>query len=63
MELATRVVARWAGRAGGGVNLPLLTLFDRLGCDIEIEHNEVVLEVDRALGNVYRSGLRYEQVS
>lgn len=62
MELATRVAGTMGWSRCRGVNLPLLTLFDRLGCDIEIEHNEVVLEVDRALGNVYRSGLRYEQV-
>ena len=45
-----------------GVNLPLLTLYDRLDIDMEIIQNEREIELDRALKARYKTNIKYDNV-
>lgn len=59
MELATRVAGTMCVHRGQGVNLPLLSLYDRLNYPIQVQQNQYHIEVDRALSNKYRLGIDY----
>lgn len=62
LECATRVAGTMCVQRAAGVNLPLLTVFDALGYDIEVPKNLEGVTVDRALYNVFRLGIEYDEV-
>lgn len=62
MEIAPRIAGTMGLVRGKGVNLPLLSLFDRLGIDVDIFENDYDLEIDRALHNLYRHNISYKHV-
>ena len=63
LEIAPRIAGTSGFRRALGVNLPLLSLYDRLGLDIEVIENRLAgVEVDRALGAAYRLPLDYRTV-
>ena len=53
MECATRVAGTMCVERARGVNLPLLTIYDFLGYDIDIRPQFDLVETDRALSNDY----------
>ncbi len=62
LECACRVAGTACVERAAGVNLPLLTVFDALDMDVEIEPQTDRVEVDRALHNVFRVGIDYDEV-
>ncbi len=62
LECATRVAGTMCLERAAGVNLALLTVFDALGYDLAIEPTAPCAEVDRALHNVFRVDLDYNEV-
>ena len=62
LEAATRVAGTMCVERAAGVNLPLLTVFDAMGYDVAVDRQLEGVEVDRALGNVYRLPLDYDEV-
>jgi hypothetical protein len=62
MEVAPRVAGSMGIQRARGANLPLLSVFDAMGVPVRIEPNAIEFELDRALGNRYRSNLEYEHV-
>ena len=62
LECATRVAGTMCLERAVGVNLPLLTVFDALGYDVEIAPQLTDVSVDRALYNVFSLDLDYDEV-
>jgi hypothetical protein len=62
MEIAARAAGSSCLARARGVNLPLLTLYDRMGLDVEIIENDYVKEVDRALENKYSFDYKFQNV-
>lgn len=54
LEVATRIAGTMCVQRAAGVNLPLLTVFDAMGYDVEIDSQLSDVEVDRALYNAFR---------
>ena len=62
LEVAPRIAGTMGLSRCRGVNLVLLSLFDALDHDVVLRANDVDLEVDRALGAVYRHDMNYRHV-
>lgn len=63
LEVAPRIAGTSGLARARGVNLPLLSLYDRLDLDVEILENRIgPVEVDRALESRYRLSLDYDKV-
>ena len=60
------MAARFGGSSGLyrglGVNFALLSLWDALGCEVSVVANKFPIEMDRALDNKYKLGLKYNDV-
>lgn len=62
MEIAPRIAGTAALVRCKGVNLVLLSLFDRLNYDVNVNENDYDLIIDRALQNVYNHNITYKHV-
>ncbi|XAH23045.1 ATP-grasp domain-containing protein [Xylophilus sp. GW821-FHT01B05] len=62
LEVAPRIAGTMAVSRAAGVNLPWLTLMDRLGREVQVRAHPFHVEVDRALGTRYRLGFEFEHV-
>lgn len=62
MEIAPRIAGTMGLIRNQGVNLALLTVFDRMGYDVDVIRNEHALVVDRALENRFKTDLEYSHV-
>lgn len=62
LEAAPRVSGGMGLYRNLGVNLPLLSVFDRLGMDVTIEALSLPLEMDRALQNRFVNPIDYTDV-
>lgn len=62
MEVATRVAGTMCVERARGVNLPLLTVFDGMGYDVEIQPEFNSVETDRALSNCYKIDLDFDEL-
>lgn len=62
LEVAPRVSGGMGLYRNAGVNIPLLSVFDRMGLDVAVLHNDYALEMDRALFSRFRLDLEYEHV-
>lgn len=62
MEIAPRIAGTMALFRVDGVNLPQLSLFDRMDREVEIVRNHLPVEIDRALGSRFRLGHEYHRV-
>lgn len=63
MEIAPRIAGAMGFTRVKGVNLVLLSLFDRLeGIEITIIENDYELTMDRALENIYKHNMSYKHV-
>ena len=62
MEVAARFGGSSALCRARGINLPLLSLYDAFGLDIEIMENNYKVELDRALENLYKLDISYNSV-
>lgn len=62
LECATRVAGTMCVERAAGVNLALLTVFDALGYDVDMPEQISGVEVDRALHNVFKLDIRYDEV-
>ncbi len=62
LEVATRVAGTMCLDRAAGVNLPLLTVFDAMGHDVEIARQFEYVQVDRALYNTFHLSKRFSEV-
>lgn len=62
LECATRVAGTMCIARAAGVNLPLLTIFDALGYDIDMPEALTGVCVDRALQNIFKLDVEYDEV-
>ena len=62
MEAATRVAGTMCVERARGVNLPLLTVFDAMGYDVDIHPEFQSVETDRALNNCYKIDLDFDEL-
>ncbi len=62
MEVATRIAGTMCVERARGVNLPLLTVFDALGYDLNITPQFNVVETDRALENCYKVDFNFDEL-
>ncbi len=62
LECATRVAGTMCVERAAGVNLALLTVFDALGYDVDIPEQISHVVVDRALHNVFKVDIDYDEV-
>ncbi|EOO13024.1 ATP-grasp domain-containing protein [Bacillus cereus] len=62
LEIATRIAGTMGLYRNKGINFPLLSLYDRMGYDIEVHENDFSIEVDRALINRFSLDISYERV-
>lgn len=62
LECATRVAGTMCVERGAGVNLALLTVFDALGYDLDFPTQLNSVTVDRALCNVFKLDIEYDDV-
>ena len=62
LECATRVAGTMCVERAAGVNLALLTVFDALGYDVDLQTPIKHVVVDRALKNVFHIDIDYDEV-
>lgn len=62
LECATRVAGTMCVERAAGVNLALLTVFDALDYDVDMPEQISGVEVDRALHNVFKLDIEYDEV-
>lgn len=62
MEVATRIAGTMCIERARGVNLPLLTVFDALGYEVEVSPQFDKVEVDRALTNCYKLNFKFDEL-
>ncbi len=62
LEIGARIAGTSCYHRASGVNLPLLSLFDKMGHDITIAENNVALEMDRQLQNRYKFDYDFRDV-
>lgn len=62
LECATRVAGTMCVERAAGVNLALLTVFDALGYDVDLQTPIKHVVVDRALKNVFHVDIEYDEV-
>jgi len=62
LEIAPRVAGTMCVHRAAGVNLPLLTVYDRMGFDVSCVMEMDSVEADRALINRYRLKIDYDRV-
>lgn len=62
LEIAPRIGGAMGLHRNLGINLPLLSIFDKLDIDVEIFANEFYLEMDRALINRFKIDIDYKNV-
>jgi hypothetical protein len=62
MEIAPRVAGAMGLCRGAGVNLPLMSVYDAEGCEVQATINPKVREMDRALYNRFHLDYAYEHV-
>ena len=62
LEVATRIAGTMCVQRAAGVNLPLLTVYDRMGYEVQVEAQLAEMEVDRALYNAFRLNKQFTEV-
>ena len=62
LEIAARLGGSSSLYRNKGVNFALLTLFDAFDYDVEIFYNDYKIELDRALDDVYKINISYDEV-
>ncbi len=62
LECATRVAGTMCVERAAGINLALLTVFDALGYDVDLQPQIDRVVVDRALHNVFKLDIDYDEV-
>ncbi|WHY91240.1 ATP-grasp domain-containing protein [Neobacillus cucumis] len=62
LEIAPRIAGTMSLYRNKGINFPLLSLYDRLGFDVEVIENDFTIEVDRALINRFSLDITYDKV-
>lgn len=62
LEISTRCAGTMCLTRGIGYNLPLLSVYDAMGYDINVRANNIEIEVDRTLISRYKTSLEYDTV-
>lgn len=62
LEIAPRIAGTMSLYRNKGINFSLLSLYDRMGFDIDIIENDFTIEVDRALINRFSLDISYDKV-
>lgn len=62
LEIAARLGGSSSLYRNKGVNFALLTLFDAFGYDVEVFYNNYEIELDRALDDIYKINILYDEV-
>ena len=62
MEVAPRIAGTMGLTRNLGINMPLLTMYNMWGVDVEILNNKNQLLLDRAFISRFKSGIEYDKV-
>lgn len=62
MEVAARIADTMCVSRARGVNLPLMTIFDALGCDVDALPQFRYVETDRDISNCYKVDLDFDEL-
>lgn len=62
MEIAARIAGASCYHRIMGVNLPLLSLFDAMGYEVDVFENPIALEMDRQMQNRYKMEYEFQTV-
>jgi hypothetical protein len=62
LEIASRAAGTMALNRNKGINLPLLSLYDAQGSEVDIIENNYKIEIDRALTNRFKIDYYYRYV-
>jgi len=62
LEISSRIAGTASANVGVDINLPLLSVMDYIGLDIEIQPNTNKVEVDRCLINRYLLDIKYDRI-
>lgn len=62
LEVATRIAGTMCVQRAAGVNLPLLTVFDMMGYEVDVTAQLNDVEVDRALYNAFHLGKHFSEL-
>ncbi len=62
MEVAARIAGSSALARNSGVNLSLLSVYDRMGLDVEVLENDVENEIDRSFDHRFRIDHEFDTV-
>lgn len=62
MEIAARIAGASCYHRMRGVNLPLLSLFDKMGTPVELYENSFAVQMDRCLQNRFRLEFEFDEV-
>ncbi|MBI0577727.1 ATP-grasp domain-containing protein [Neobacillus cucumis] len=62
LEIAPRIAGTMSLYRNKGINFALLSLYDRMGFDVDVIENNFSLEVDRALINRFSADISYDKV-
>ncbi|MEH7075097.1 ATP-grasp domain-containing protein [Neobacillus drentensis] len=62
LEIAPRIAGTMSLYRNKGINFSLLSLYDRMGFDVDIIENDFTIEVDRALINRFSLDISYDKV-
>lgn len=62
MEIAPRIAGTMGLSLGLGINFAQLSLFDRMGYNVDIINNNYEIQIDRALYATYKTNLNFDTV-
>jgi hypothetical protein len=62
MEISPRIAGTMELFRNKGVNFTQLSLFDRMGINVSIIHNDIEVEIDRALAAKFKTDFTYDHV-
>lgn len=62
LEIATRIAGTMCLYRNKGINFPVLSIYNKMGFNLEINPNDFEITVDRALINRYKLDYKYERV-
>lgn len=62
MEIAPRIAGTMALFRGAGINFSQLSLFDKLGYDVEVFINDFDIKIDKAWSAKYKTNIKYSTI-
>lgn len=62
LEISTRCAGTMCLTRAKGINLPLLSVYIAMGCDVEVDSNQMAITIDRTLISRYKIDYNYDTV-